>query len=112
MIEFYDFGQIVIAGKKYVSDVIIFLNRIQDRWWRKVGHQLCVEDIKDVIEEKPEVLVVGTGYYGLLKILPQTESYLKSIGIELIAERTGKACETYNNLSKSRRVVAALHLTC
>ncbi len=38
MIEFYDFGQIVIASKKYVGDLIIFPDRIQDRWWRKVGH--------------------------------------------------------------------------
>ncbi|MBS7643601.1 hypothetical protein KEJ26_03345 [Candidatus Bathyarchaeota archaeon] len=112
MIEFYDFGQIVIAGKKYVSDVIIFPDRIRDNWWRKSGHQLYVEDIRDVIEEKPQVLVVGTGYSGFLKILPETESYLESLGIELIAERTDKACKTYNNLFKSRRVIAALHLTC
>jgi len=112
MIEFYDFGQIVIASKKYVGDLIIFPDRIQDRWWRKVGHQLCVGDIRDVVEEKPEVLVVGTGYSGLLRVLPETKDYLKSKGIELIAERTSKACETYNRLSKSRRVVAALHLTC
>ncbi len=56
--------------------------------------------------------MVGTGYSGLLRVLPETKDYLKSKGIELIAERTSKACETYNRLSKSRRVVAALHLTC
>ena len=61
---------------------------------------------------KPEVLVVGTGYSGLMKIHPQTEKQLGSSGIELIAAKTEKACRIYNDLSKSRRVVAALHLTC
>jgi hypothetical protein len=47
-----------------------------------------------------------------MKIHPQTEQYLRSSGIELIAAKTEKACRTYNDLFKSKRVVAALHLTC
>jgi len=58
------------------------------------------------------VLVVGTGYSGLMKVLPETENYLKSKGIELIVQSTREACETFNRLVKSKRVIAALHLTC
>jgi hypothetical protein len=112
MIESYDFGRIVIDGRKFGSDVIIFPDRIDGNWWRKEGHTLSVDDVKEIVEAKPEVLVVGTGYSGLMKINPETENYLKSSGIELIAGRTDKACTTYNELFKSRRVVAALHLTC
>jgi hypothetical protein len=112
MIESYDFGQIVIAGRKYSRDVIIFPNRIKDSWWRREGHRLSIEDVEEVVRDKPEILVVGTGYLGLMKIPPETRDYLKSKGIALVADRTEEACKIYNELSKSRKVAAALHLTC
>jgi hypothetical protein len=112
MIESYDFGRIVIDGRKFGSDVVIFPDRIDGNWWRKEGHTLSVDDVKEILEAKPEVLVVGTGYSGLMKIHPQTEQCLRSSGIELIAARTEKACKIYNELHNSRRVVAAFHLTC
>jgi hypothetical protein len=112
MIESYDFGAIVIDGRKFGRDLIIFPDRIDSSWWRKEGHMLSVDDVKEVVEAKPEVLIVGTGYSGMMKIHPQTEQHLRSSGIKLIAAKTEQACKTYNDLSKSRRVVAALHLTC
>jgi len=112
VIDSYDFGTIIIDGRKFERDLIIFPDRIEGNWWRKEGHMLCVEDIKQIIEAKPEVIVVGTGYSGQMKIHSQTEKFLNSSGIELISAKTEKACDTYNDLSKSRRVVAAFHLTC
>jgi len=112
MIKSYDFGRIVINGRDFGSDVVIFPDRVKGNWWRKEGHILSVDDVKEIVDAKPEVLVVGTGYSGLMKIDPQTERYLKSSGIELIAAKTEKACKIFNELSKSRRVVAAFHLTC
>jgi len=112
LIDSYDFGTIVIDGRKFSSDLIIFSDRVEGNWWRKEGHLLSVDDVRKIVEAKPEVLVVGTGYSGMMKIHAETEQYLTSSGIELIAARTEKACKTYNDLSKPRRVVAAFHLTC
>lgn len=113
MIDSYSFGRIVIGGQRYSSDVIVFPNRVIDNWWRKEGHRLYIEDLKEVIEEKPEVLVVGTGHSGLVRVLTETKNYVESRGIELIIEPTKEACETFNDVMRSgRRVVAALHLTC
>jgi len=112
MIESYDFGRIVINGRKFTSDVLIFPDRVDGNWWRKEGHILDVDDVKEIVDAKPKVLIIGTGYSGLMKIHPETERYLNSSGIELIAAKTEKACKIYNELSKMRRVVAALHLTC
>jgi len=111
-IDSYDFGQIVINGKEYASDVIIFPDRIKDNWFRKVGHKLSLEDIAEVVAEKPEVLVIGTGAAGVMKVPPEVEKAIKDKGIKLIAERTAKACQTYNQICQSQRAVAALHLTC
>jgi len=113
MIESYGFGQIVVDGKRYASDIIIFPNRIKDNWWRKEGHRLCIEDLKEVFQEKPEVLIVGTGYYGFVKVPVEVKEYVKGEGIELITQSTKDACNTFNSLVKSgKKVVAALHLTC
>lgn len=112
MIDSYDFGRIVIDGKRYNSDLIVFPEKVRDGWWRKEGHRLQIEDLKDVLEAKPEVLVVGTGYSGMMTVPPETRRYVESKGIQLIAQKTAEACKTFNRLVKSRKVVAALHLTC
>jgi len=113
LIESYSFGNIVINGKKYTSDVIVFPNRVLDGWWRKEGHKLHIEDLEEVFKEKPEILVVGTGYSGLMRVPEEVKKYIESQGIEIIIENTRKAWKTFNKLlSEGRRVVAALHLTC
>ena len=112
VIDSYQFGQIVINGKQYSSDVVIFPDRVKDNWWRKTGHELCVKDIAEVIADNPEVLVVGTGASGLMKVLPEVEQAAQAQGIKLIVETTDKACNTYNQLCHSQKLVAALHITC
>ena len=112
IIDSYQFGQVVVNGKRYTSDVIIFPDRVRDNWRRKTGHQLCVEDIAEVTNEKPEVLVVGTGASGLMKVLPEVERGVETQGIRLIVEATDRAYHTYNHLCHSQRVIAALHITC
>ena len=112
MIESYDFGSIVIEGKRYTTDVIIYPDHVEGNWWREEGHSLGLVDLWAVVQAKPEVLVVGTGYSGLMRVPPETEKYLRENGIRLIAERTTEAVRIYNQLCQSTRVVAALHLTC
>ncbi len=112
IIESYQFGLIVVGGKKYTSDVIIFPDRVRDNWRRKTGHQLCLKDVAEVMTENPEVLVVGTGAYDLVKVLPEVERGAETQGIKLIVEATAQACDTYNHICHSQRAIAALHITC
>ena len=111
-IDSYHFGQIVINGRKYTSDVIIFPDRVQGDWWRDDSHRLTLKDITGIMNENPEILLVGTGASGLMRVLPEVEPALKAHNIQLIVQPTGEACEIYNQLSPTQRVVAALHLTC
>ncbi len=48
-IEHYSFGKIIINGKTYTSDVIIYPEKVDSSWWRKQGHSLYIDDLKDVI---------------------------------------------------------------
>ena len=112
MIDDFRSGRITVRGIEYTSDVIIFADRVVDRWWRKEGHGLCIEDIESVMKEGPEIMIVGTGVEGRMQVPQQTRDYVNSMGAKLVVERTNKACETYNQVYKNAKVVAALHLTC
>ncbi|MEM2934286.1 MAG: MTH938/NDUFAF3 family protein [Methanocellales archaeon] len=112
MIDSYEFGRIVVNGKQYDSDLIIFPDFIKENWWRKSGHSVDIEDLEEAIAANPEVIIIGTGYYGRVKISREAKNYLKSRGIQLIAENTSKATVTYNRLLGVKKAVAALHLTC
>lgn len=102
----------VIDGKTYTSDVILYPDKVDDSWWRKSGHLLQKEDLRDVIQYNPEILIVGTGAYGLMKILDEVKQFLEAEGIELISEETKEACKIYNELKERKKVVAAFHITC
>jgi len=113
MIESYNFGKITINGKEYHSDLIIYMNRIDDKWWRKEGHNLCIEDIKEILDNKPEVLIIGTGYFGLMKVSKELIENIKSSGIkQVMVKKTGDACTEYNTFYKKNNLIAAFHLTC
>jgi hypothetical protein len=111
-IESYRFGRIVIDGQTHNKDVIILPERVIGGWWRKEGHILHPEDLEVVFEAAPEVLIVGQGASGLMRVAKETEQALRDAGIELIALPTGQAVEAYNRLREERVTATALHLTC
>ncbi|MEO0293880.1 MAG: MTH938/NDUFAF3 family protein [candidate division WOR-3 bacterium] len=111
-IEKYSFGRITINGKTYTKDVIIFQNKVLSPWWREEGHSLSLNDLKDVINASPELIIIGTGAYGVLSPKEETIKKLKEMGIETIIARTTEAVKIYNETSPTKKVVACLHLTC
>ncbi len=112
IIDSYQFGLIVVNGESYTSDVLIFADRVKDNWRRRTSHQLHLDELSEALAEMPEVLVIGTGASGLMTVLPEVRQSLEALGIKIIAEPTDEACNTYNRLCQSQKVVAALHLTC
>jgi len=112
IIAHYSFGKIVIDGRTYTSDVIIYPGRVDDTWWRKEGHRLQAEDLTAVVEAGPEAVVIGTGNLGLMKVSAEAKAYLQSRGIEVHPARTGRAVDLFNTLQDRKRTVACLHLTC
>lgn len=112
MIESYAFGRMDVDGHTYTSDLIIFPDRVNDSWWRKSGHNLCLEDIEDVLKEEPEVLVVGTGFYGIVSVEEEVKSQAQSQGIEFIIEKTKKAVQSFNKFASKKKTIGAFHLTC
>ena len=111
-IEDYRFGYVIVDGESHDKDLIILPDRVLAGWWRKEGHALHPEDLAAVIQAGPDLLVVGQGAHGRMRVLARTEEALQGAGIEWIAQPTEDACQTYNRLREERVVAAALHLTC
>jgi hypothetical protein len=113
MIEAYSFGSMTVAGKRYGRDLKILRGRITENWWRKEGHRVDVEDVGDILEAGPEVLVVGMGAYGLMRVGKRLKKVLEEKKIGLVAQRSGDAAKTFNRLtSEGKDVAGAFHLTC
>ena len=112
-IDSYQFGEIVIDGVEYHSDVIILGDSVNSNWRRKQGHSLSPQDLETVIAAKPSILVVGCGASGLMKVPEQTRQTLQEHNIQLESLNTRKAVQRFNELSQAgMNVAAALHLTC
>ena len=111
-IDSYSFGRIVINNKAYTADIIIYPGRVDPSWWRKEGHLLQLADVEEALQAKPEVLIIGTGYDGVMRVPRELIDRIVSQGIHVKVERTTKAVEAYNELQGAKIVVAALHLTC
>ena len=111
-IDSYSFGKIVINGKNYTSDVIIYPGRVDASWWRQEGHLLQLADLAEALQAKPDVLVIGTGHDGVMRVPREIIERITAQGIEVKVERTSKAVKVYNDLQGTKTVIAALHLTC
>jgi hypothetical protein len=110
-IQSYSFGHIVVDGEEATNDVIVLPGRVVHNWWRRDGHALVLEDLREVLDELPQRLVVGTGAYGRMHPDPAVVAELGERGIEVEALPTEEAVRRYGELDAAR-TAAALHLTC
>lgn len=96
-----------------MGDVMIYASQIE-KWWRKEGHTLVLDDLKWILEKDPfpEVLVIGNGASGVLIVPQEVENALREKGLEVIVQKTEEACRTFNQLEGKKRVAGAFHLTC
>src|SRR4030042_3225219 len=98
-IDSYEFAHMVIDGQAFRTDLLIWPGRIKSDWWRQEGHLLQLADVYEALAADPQVLVVGTGNPGNMRVDPDLESYLKEQGIELVVKPTREAARVITDLS-------------
>lgn len=111
MIESYSFGRIKINGKEYQHDVIVYKEGVKS-WWRASGHEVSLRDIEEIIDKKPQVVIFGKGTSGVMRVTKEVRDFFKESGIDIIETDTTEAVVKFNELSKTKDVVAGFHLTC
>lgn len=110
VISRYSFGRITVDGVDYSADLVIFPDRVEPSWRRRQGHSLEPADLEGVVEADPELLIIGTGHSGVMRVPRITAAFFQERGVRVEILSTGAAVELYNRAGG--RVIAALHLTC
>jgi len=110
------FGAIEVDGLKYEHDIVIDGGQVRKRKKKpskpypdEFGHTPLSAD-----EELPwggSRLIVGTGAYGSLPIMPEVIEEAGSRGVDLDTVPTEQACRLIAGLD-AREVHAVLHVTC
>ena len=112
-IDSYTFGSISIDGKRYTDDVILYPDGSMNKsWWRREGHSLYIDDLDRTAELRPEVIIIGTGASGMMRIRKDTLEYLHTVCQKIIVEKTGNAVKKFNEFTLSHTVAGLFHLTC
>ena len=100
-------GMVRIGEETYTENVILFRETIQGGWETNDIAQVGVEDLADLMAEKPEIVIFGTGWQ---PALPPRELVFamarQGIGFETMD--TPAACRTFNILVGEGRDVAAI----
>ena len=115
-ISHFAFGVLEIDGVMYEHDVVIDRGAVRKRskkpskpYRDRFGHTPLSAD-----EELPwggPRLIIGTGAYGSLPIMPEVVAEAARRNIDLVAVPTDQACGLIAGL-KRREVRAVLHVTC
>lgn len=113
LIDSYRFGEMLVNGRSFTSDLVIFSDHINDQWWRESGHNVGADDLTEIINSRPEVLVIGRGKLGAMKIPAKVCDDILDMGIQLVHARTEEAIAVYNQMATcGKNVIGAFHLTC
>jgi hypothetical protein len=115
-VRLLEFGSIEVEGRKYEKDIVIDGGQIRERkkkpskaYRNEFGHTPLSAD-----EELPwggGRLIIGTGAYGSLPIMPQVLEEAHRRGVDLTTIPTEEACRLIDGLDR-HEVHAVLHVTC
>ncbi len=110
--------EVSIAGeKKIFNDCKIWPGGARAWNWKETGteHSPGIQpaDIEEILSHDVDVLVMTRGSLGRLGVCAETEEALREQGISYHIEKTKKAVQLFNELSRQgKRVGGVFHSTC
>jgi hypothetical protein len=114
--RFIKFGQIEIEGQRYDYDLVIEKGTVRKRkkkpskpFREQFGHTPL--SAQEAIPWGGMQLIIGTGAYGRLPIMPEVYDTARQQQVEIVAAPTEEACRLLQTLP-SHEVYAILHVTC
>jgi len=123
-IERFSWGEFIVNGEVHSAadkdhirgagkDIRIVNGKVS-AWEERHGHKLTPEMITGISRKEVDILIIGIGVHGLIKVPKETRKAISKMGIpELILAPTPEACRRYNQLTREGKRVALLaHGTC
>lgn len=108
-----EFGEITVDGKTYASDIYVCYDGELKETRLLERHLFSKEELSFLLKKNPEVIVIGTGQYGLVEVSKDVKTITSKRGIELIKASTQEAIKKFNELiEKGRKVAGFFHVTC
>ncbi len=108
LITDYGPGSISVDGERFTSAILVAKNGVSTSDLPDSPDDLTLEMLRPLIDEKPEILVFGSGRHHKFPPM-KLMADLAAQGVALEVMKTSAACRTYNVLvSEFRDVCAAL----
>ncbi|MFH1591890.1 MAG: MTH938/NDUFAF3 family protein [Candidatus Woesearchaeota archaeon] len=112
MINEHKFGSFVISGRSYLGDIKIIDGKVH-YWEDRKKHTVNFDDVNDLLESGPEVIIVGTGNSGYLEMPAEIKDIILGRRIKLFVDVNVNAVKKYNEaVSMGGKVAALFHATC
>lgn len=108
LITDYGPGSVSVDGERFTSAILVARNGVSTCEMPGSPAELTLEMLQPLIDEKPEILVFGSGRHHKFPPM-KLMADLAARGVALEVMKTSAACRTYNVLvSEFRDVCAAL----
>jgi len=105
------FGSITVEGEQYPHDVWILADGSIRR--RNRNHEFTLNEFDFLLKGKPELVIVGTGQSGCVRVDKEAVELAVKQGVKIIDDITPDALKQYNEAANAgRRVAGAFHVTC
>ncbi|MGH8119593.1 MAG: Mth938-like domain-containing protein [Gammaproteobacteria bacterium] len=105
-IDSYNTGVICINGEHLTASLIITPRLLIHDWPPQSFADIASQHIEQIIQLRPEIIILGTGRQ-LLFLAPPLTVLIHQYGIGFETMDTGAACRSYNLLMSEGRNVAA-----
>ncbi len=116
-IDKFSFGEIVIDGRKYRRDVVLFpdgtVKQRKGGFWIFGSHNIRREEIEELSKAGAKVIVIGTGTNSRAVLSKEARTYAEQARQELHTLPSRQAVSEFNQLLETGEKAAALiHITC
>ena len=116
-IEDTKFGSVTIDGKTYEYDVIIRLSGKVDKRKKKLSkkkygtsHIISKDEAKFIFEDGCDMLIVGAGQEGNVRLSPEASDYFNNKGCKVLVQPTPEAVRSFNQSREKK--IGLMHVTC
>jgi len=111
-IDWVAFGKIKYDHDIYSHDVIISTRGGVFERETDDSHTITLQELESIIDNATKRVIIGMGFHGLAKVLPEAKKFARANKIKITALETPAAVAEYNKAKKKEKITLLLHLTC